>query len=199
MRNRLPGLLVTAALAVVVSACGSGEESEAGGDVPEGQVVAPADAPSGWEVAVYEGVSVATPGGWEESTSQDPEYDATMYNLQTEVNEFGSRGGVQVMTVDAPQRSAEESVNATVTGYQAVVEMSEVETEEIEWPGAESAWFLGFVAEVPNAAGERAPHRVRHLVLDLADGSQVHATVTALADQFDELRMDEVLATVTVR
>lgn len=185
-------VLAVAAGAVAVGACSSNE-------VPEDQVIIPQSAPSGWEVSTFEGVSVATPGGWEESTGQDAEYEATTYSLQTERNDFGTRGGVQVAMLDAPQGTAEEAVDATETGYQANFGVSDVEKEQVEWPGAEAGWFLSFVADgVPNDDGQRAPHQVQLLVLDLAGGSQVQATVTALADEFDELRMNGVLPTVTL-
>lgn len=189
-RGRLA--LIAAAGVIVVAACSS--------DEPADQVIVPLEsAPSGWVESSFEGVTVTTPEGWEESSGEDPENDAVTRTLQADFNDHGTRGGLGLIVLSDPDRDASAFAESIETSYGAVLEIvSDVEREEVSWPGAEAAWFVDFTADMANDDGERAPHVIQHLILDLEDGTQIQANVSGLASDFDEQNFADVLASLSV-
>jgi hypothetical protein len=135
---------------------------------------------------------------WEESVALSGENQVTTRNLQGEPNEAGTRAGVQVTAVGAPQKNASEMTDIVTQAIGSVHSVEDVEKREITWPGAESAWFVTFVARLTSVRGEQAAHLSECLILDLADGTQRQVTVTAPVAEFETLRMREILASVSV-
>lgn len=155
--------------------------------------------PDGWVESSFDGVKVTTPAGWEQSEVQEEDHDAVSYLFQADVNDHGTRGGLGVIVATDPERDADAAAEAIEVNHSAIVEIaSDVVREEISWPGAEEAWFVDFTAELTNDDGERAPHVIWHLVLDLEDGTQIQANVTGLATDFDAQNFGEALASLSV-
>lgn len=191
---RLRTLTIAVALAAVLTACASddGEES-----VPENRVAQPQDGDASWSATSVLGVEISVPEDWKKVGPISPGDGAEMYTFQTPVNSFGTRGGVQLLTLPTLKRPAEDLVSNITSEARATAGATEITTEQVEWPGATDAWFVTFVAAVPRE-GETAPHPTEVLVLDLPDGGQTQVTVTALDEDFESQQLHEILQTVTI-
>lgn len=177
--------------ALLLSAC-SGEES-----VPSDQVVVPSAAPDDWEQRSLAGVTFSTPVAWQELDLPEAEEGTARVGYADEPGPSGSTGGIVVMVVPDASLSAASQARTFLTNAQNQEQASDGSTEEISWPGAQSAWFVSYVAQV--GQGEAAaPHPTRHLVLDLDDGTQVQVTVRAEEGTPAAGLVDAALATVDV-
>lgn len=193
MRLRARDVLVGVIAVAAVAACSSD-------DVPDDQIIVPLEsAPDGWVESSFDGMTVTTPAGWEQSEVPEEEQDAVSHVFQADFNDHGTRGGLGVIVAGEPESSAAAAAEGIEVNYGAVVEIvSDVVREEIVWPGAEDAWFVEFTADLSNDEGERAPHIIQHLVLDLEDGTQIQANVTGLESDFDAQSYGEALASLSV-
>lgn len=189
--RRLATLVLAGVLASACSDAGEATEQRGGG----------ADVPAGWEAATFgEAVQIqlAAPGDWEEAASTtDDEVAAEAYGLQSEPNELGTRAAVSVSVIGMPPRDAESEVEGMQARARAVQAGEDFSAEEVDWPGAESAWSLSYRAQVMGD-DDLVPHLVRIVVMDLPGGEQVHVAVSAPAEEFDALSLSEVLASVTI-
>lgn len=189
---KLGSIIVAAIALVVLSACGSSE----GQPIPADQVLKPAKGESGWKATDVDGVTITVPTAWDKTGPVDAK-PGELYAFQTATNSFGTRGGAQLITLDARRQSAEKMVKALGDQAVAVAGAKDVTTTPLKWPGATSAWYLSYVAYPPKD-GKTAPHPTQVLVVDFAKTGQAQATVTALQEDFDKQKMHTILGTLSI-
>jgi hypothetical protein len=194
-------LMIAIAGLALLAACGSGSDADADApkEVPADQVLQPTKADASWTAHVVGVVTLSTPETWEAGDPTDPGQGgkAEQVLIQTPVNTFGTRGGAQVAVLEKRKKPAADLVATIESTSRATIGATDFTSEEIVWPGADDAWLLEYVAQVPHD-GKTAPHPTQVLLLDLADGGQAQITVSALADSPDEELLSPVLESVTV-
>lgn len=187
-------VVVLALFALV--ACGSSGTNESA--VPKDQIIKPASGEKAWETTDVNGIEISVPSEWTKTGPSSPGADAVVYRFQTPVNDFGTRGGVQVTTLPKLKKPAKELVKTISAQVSAVIGAKDFKATQIEWPGAKDAWYLSYVAYPPNADVETAPHPSQVIVADLEGGGQTQVTVSALEKDFEAQHMREVLQTLKI-
>ena len=188
------GFITTTALVMfVLTACGSGEQQ----DVPKDQTLQPNAGETSWTSNDVLGVKISVPPTWQRTGPITPGPGAEMFTFQTAKNSFGTQGGAQLVVLDKYKHKAADLVENITSEAQAVSGAKKITESQVIWPGADDAWLVTYVA-YPPSNGEVAPHPTEVLVLDLPDGGQAQATVTALEEDFGPQQMHEVLGTVTM-
>ena len=188
------GFITAAALVMfVLTACGSGAER----DVPKDQALQPNAGETSWTTNDVKGVKISVPPKWQRTGPITPGRGAEMFTFQTEKNSFGTQGGAQLVILEKYQHKAADLVENITSEAQAIAGAKKITESHVIWPGADDAWLITYVA-YPPSNGEVAPHPTEVLVLDLPDGGQAQATVTALERDFGPQQMHEVLGTVTI-
>lgn len=180
--------------ALTLTACGSSGGSQA--VIPD-QPLRPAMAESGWSATEVKGVTVDVPASWQKTGPITPGPGATMFTFQTGTNRFGTRGGAQLATFDQARQNAHDTVRALRDEAVAVAGAKQITITKVNWPGAEVAWFMTYVAYPPRN-GKVAPHPTEVLVADIDGGGQTQVTVTALKADFGPQHMHRVLGTVHI-
>lgn len=191
---RLKTSIIALALLALV-ACGSGNGAET--KVPDDQAIKPNAGESAWKTTSVDGVEITLPGELEKVGPVSPGADAVMFTFQAPENSFGTRGGVQVVTLPKLKKPAAELADTVVAQARATTGAKRTSKKRIIWPGAKDAWLVTYVAQVPKN-GKTAPHPAEVLILDLPGGGQSQATVTALEEDFAPLKMHEILGTLKV-
>jgi hypothetical protein len=185
-------IIAFALLALVACGPGDGEETK----VPDDQAVKPHAGESAWKTTNVDGVEITLPGDLEKKGPVSPGKDAVMFTFQTPENSFGTRGGVQVVTLPKSTKPAAKVADTVVTQTRAIGATNGTK-KHIVWPGAKDAWLVTYVAQVPKN-GKTAPHPAEVMILDLPGGGQTQATVTALEEDFASQKMHEILSTLKV-
>lgn len=187
-------LMLTVTLTAACSSKDSGVPTA--DDVPSDQVIVPAKAPDDWQSATIDGLSISAPADWEKTGPVAVE-NGNRVQFKSAASSFGTRGGAQLAVLSDPPSSAERLAKATASEAKATVGADDVKTVEVVWPGASSAWYVSFTADVPRE-GTTAPHPTASLFLDLPSGAQAQATVTALGTDAAARHLEAALASVTV-
>lgn len=186
-------IIALALLALVACGPGNGEKTE----VPNDQAIKPNAGESAWRTTSVDGVEITLPGDLEKVGPVSPGAGAVMFTFQTKENSFGTRGGVQVVTLPKSKKPAAELADTVVAQAKATIDAQSTSKKHVVWPGAKDAWLVTYVAQVPKN-GKKAPHPAEVLILDLPGGGQSQATVTALEEDFAPLKMHEILGTLKV-
>lgn len=186
---------IIALTVLALAACGSNAGKEA--TVPDDQAVQPSAGQSDWETTSVLGVDITVPADLEKTGPISPGDDAQMFTFQTPKNSFGTRGGVQVVTLPKRKKTAEELADTIINQAKATTGATKTSKVKVVWPGAEDAWFITYVAQVPQG-GKQAPHPAEVLVADLPNGGQTQATVTTIEEDFAPQKMHEILQTLTI-
>lgn len=190
---RLKTVIIALALLALVACSSSAGVKK----VPDDQTIKPQAGDSAWTTTSIDGVEIAVPGDLEKTGPISPGDDAVMFTFQTRKNSFGTRGGVQVVTLPKLKKSAIELADTVISQAEATIGATETTKVQVIWPGAKDAWLVTYVAHVP-MNGKTAPHPAEVLILDLPGGGQSQATVTALDEDFKSLKMHEILETVKI-
>ena len=185
-------IIALALLALVACSSSAGVKK-----VPDDQTVKPQAGDSAWTTTSIDGVEIAVPGDLEKTGPISPGDDAVMFTFQTTKNSFGTRGGVQVVTLPKLKKSAKELADTVISQAEATIGATQTKKVHIVWPGAKDAWFVTYVAQVPNG-GKTAPHPAEVLIMDLPGGGQTQATVTALEQDFASQKMHKILQSLKI-
>lgn len=186
-------MIALALLALV--ACGPGDGAKT--KVPDDQAIKPNAGESAWKTTKVDGVEITLPGDLEKVGPVSPGDGAVMFLFKTKENSFGTRGGVQVVTLPKSKKPAAELADTVVAQAKATIGAKRSSKKHIVWPGTKDAWLVTYVAQVPKN-GKKAPHPAEVLILDLPGGAQSQATVTALEEDFAPQKMHEILSTLKV-
>lgn len=195
LKANLKAVIVALALLALVACGSSGTDDNV---VPKDQIIKPAPADNSWETTDVNGIKISVPSEWKTTGPSSPGADAVVYQFQTPVNDFGTRGFVQVTTLPKLKKPAKELVKSISDQVSAVVGAKDVKTTHIKWPGAKDAWYMSYVAYPPNENTKTAPHPSQVIVADLDGGGQTQVTVSDLEEDFESQHMREVLQTLKI-
>lgn len=164
---RLKTSITTLTLLALV-ACGSesGEKK-----VPDDQVIKPQAGESVWQTTNIDGVEISLPGDLDKTGPTSPGDGAVLFTFQTGKNSFGTTGGVQVVTLPKRKTPAAELADTVISQAEATIGAKQAKKVHVVWPGAKDAWFVTYVAQVPNGS-DTAPHPAEVLILDLPGDGQ---------------------------
>jgi len=167
--------LAIAAVALMLSACSSGE------DIPSDQVIKPTKAPSGWTTTDLGPVKIAAPTTWTKGDTKAA--TATVKITTWRASAVGtSTSGMEVKVISKPQQNAKKAATAIAVNAMAVLKGGSINPEQISWPHAKDAYYFDY-----NATSGTTPttYATRTVVFDLADGSQVQVTALAAKGSTD--------------
>lgn len=197
MNARQQRLLVVALVVpfALLASCGGGGGSKT---VPDDQDLQPASAPSGWEGAKLDLVSLAAPADWIKADSTTAEKDITVTTWSTEPVDGRSSAGVEVREIPDPQYSAEEAAEGLAVNAMATMKGGRPAPEEITWPNATDARvFTNEITAGPTPESTQT-YVSNTFVADLADGSQVQVLVVTLKGEDDDLGT-QLLSTIELK
>ncbi|MCL3859926.1 hypothetical protein [Actinotalea sp. K2] len=190
-------LLCVTSLALALGGCGSTADEATGGEN-----LSPAQAPDGWTPHTQGSVELHAPADWEAFDTGAPAdgavADATSFGLQAPTPEDGAGSGAFTVVTDSPQDGAVAVAGSARRTAESTLGATDVVEEEISWPGAESAAYLAYTADLPMPDGENVIFQYEFLALDLPDGGQAVVNVVGPAEGYADQAMHAVLASVTV-